>query len=174
VIAAAERCKSRGVPIFATQDFHPPDHISFFTNHKGSAVYDTIKIEDRTQILWPPHCVQGTQNAELLMDRDFFSAVIPKGLDPRFDSYSGFFDDNGAKTGLNKTLVSQGINALLVFGLALDYCVRATAMDALQLGFKVILVKDLCRGVAPDTSRLALTEMASAGIRIIETISDIL
>jgi nicotinamidase/pyrazinamidase len=70
--------------------------------------------------------------------------------------------------------VSQGINALLVFGLALDYCVRATAMDALQLGFKVILVKDLCRGVAPDTSRLALTEMASAGIRIIDTISDIL
>jgi nicotinamidase/pyrazinamidase len=173
VIGAAEQFKSHGIPIFATQDFHPPDHVSFFTNHEDRAVYDIMEIDGRTQVLWPPHCVQGTRNADLLMDRDLFSAVIPKGLDPKYDSYSGFFDDNGAKTGLNEKLVSQGITTLVVFGLALDYCVRATAMDALQLGFKVILVKDLCRGVAPDTTRAALKEMASAGIRVINTISDI-
>ncbi|RLC04824.1 MAG: amidase [Deltaproteobacteria bacterium] len=174
VHTVTKQLKSKGYKIFATQDFHPQNHISFYTSHNDKAPYDTIEIEDRVQILWPPHCVQGSDNADILIDSNLFSGIVQKGMDPKYDSYSGFFDDGGINTGLEELLKSFQINTLIIFGLATDYCVKATAMDAVQLGFNVILIESLCKGVAEDTTLSALKEMKSVGIKIIPSISDAL
>ncbi len=170
VAAALENLKQAGLPVIATQDWHPEDHISFYTNTPGKMAFDTLEItgekQNRIQVLWPPHCVQGTKNAQVLLGKSLLDAVVKKGTDAGFDSYSGFFDDGGSPTGLEKLLKGQGISRILMFGLATDYCVRATAMDGCRLGFKVILIENLCRGVALDTSKVALKEMADAGIEI--------
>ena len=174
VLAATKQLKNQGYKIFATQDFHPENHVSFYTSHKDKAPYETIEIEGRTQILWPPHCVQGTKNADILINNDLFTAIIQKGTNPKYDSYSGFFDDGGIKTGLDDILKSYQLDTLIVYGLATDYCVKATAMDALKSGYKVFLIEDLCKGVAEDTTESALKEIISAGIKIIPAISDII
>ncbi len=95
-------------------------------------------------------------------------------MDPKYDSYSGFFDDGGSKTGLDDILKSHNVETLIIYGLATDFCVKATAMDAVKSGFKVILIKDLCQGVAEDTTKLAIREMKLAGIKIISTSLNIL
>ena len=172
ILTVTRQLKNKGYKIFATQDFHPENHISFYTSHKDKAPYDTIEIEDRVQILWPPHCVQGSENSDILIDKDLFTAIIQKGMNPKYDSYSSLFDDGGMKTGLDDILKSHQINTLIVYGLATDYCVKATAMDAVKSGFKVFLIKDLCKGVADDTSQLALQEMKLAGIKIMTSISE--
>jgi len=173
VVDTINQFHSKGYKLFATQDFHPENHISFYTNHKNKKPYEAIEIEGRTQVLWPPHCIQGSENTRLLVDENLFIDIVQKGTDPGYDSYSGFFDDNGMKTGLEDCLKYHGLNTLVVFGLATDYCVKATAMDALRSGFKVILIKDLCRGVAAHTTTRALEEMAAAGVRIISSVSKI-
>ena len=173
VVDTINQFHSKGYKLFATQDFHPENHISFYTNHKNKKPYEAIEIEGRTQVLWPPHCIQGSENTRLLVDENLFIDIVQKGTDPGYDSYSGFFDDNGMKTGLEDCLKYHGLNTLVVFGLATDYCVKATAMDALGSGFKVILIKDLCRGVAAHTTTRALEEMAAAGVRIISSVSKI-
>lgn len=173
IFSATKQLKSKEYKIFATQDFHPENHISFYTSHENKAAYETIDIDGRTQVLWPPHCIRGSENADILIDTDLFTAIIQKGMNPKYDSYSGFFDDGGMATGLNDLLRSHDITTLLVYGLATDYCVKATAMDALNSGFKVILVEGLCRGVAMDTTASAMEEMRSAGIKIISRISDL-
>ena len=172
VICATENLKGKGYKIFATQDFHPENHVSFFTRHNNKAAYESIEIEGRTQVLWPPHCVMGTEKADILIDNRLFTAVIQKGTDPEYDSYSGFFDDGGTGTGLDDILKSYHVTTLIVYGLAMDYCVKATALDGVASGYKVILVEDLCRGVADDSSESALKEMKSAGIQV-ETYSSL-
>lgn len=166
VTAETRRLKALGFPVFATQDWHPPGHISFFTNHEGRSAFEVIDLDGREQILWPPHCVQNTPNANLLVDDSLFDAVVKKGMDPRYDSYSGFFDDGGHDTGLETVLRKQGIKHLILFGLTLDYCARATALDARSLGFEVTLIQHLCRGVALDTTRTALEKMRAAGVAV--------
>ncbi|WDP90851.1 MAG: bifunctional nicotinamidase/pyrazinamidase [Desulfobacter sp.] len=161
------RLRALGFPVFATQDWHPENHISFFTNHKDAGVFDIVKINGRPQVLWPPHCIQDTANARVLVDNSLFEAIVPKGTDPAFDSYSGFFDDGGQATGLEKQLKDRNITKLIIYGLTTDYCARATAMDAITLGFEVRLVADLCRGVAKETTQAALKEMQAAGVEII-------
>jgi nicotinamidase/pyrazinamidase len=163
---ATEDLKKKGYLIFATQDWHPKDHISFYTNHKGKKPFEVIKIDGRTQVLWPPHCVQGTDNAKLLLDKGLFAAVVKKGQDKNFDSYSGFKDDGGAKTGMDKILKKNGIKKLIVYGIATDYCVKATAVDAADAGYKVTVIEDLCKGVAPKTTAQALKEMKEKGVAI--------
>ena len=158
----------KGYTVFATQDWHPADHISFAANHPGKKPFEVIKIEDRTQVLWPVHCVQGTENARILVDNNLFMAVVQKGRDPKYDSYSGFQDDGGAKTGMTKILKLNGIKDVIVYGIATDYCVRATAIDAADAGFGVTVVEGLCRGVAPDTSAQALKDMEAKGIKIVK------
>ena len=160
------RLKALGYPIYATQDWHPANHISFFSNHDNATPYDVIKIEGRQQVLWPPHCIQDSPNARILMDEALFTAIVKKGMDPAFDSYSGFFDDGKKDTGLADILKDAGIKKLVIYGLATDYCVKATVMDARMLGFDVTLIKDLCRGVAPETTAAALEEMKAAGVDI--------
>ena len=160
--------KDKGDLIFATQDWHPIDHVSFFSNHPGKKPFETIQIEGRTQVLWPPHCVQGTENAGILLDNTLFVAIVKKGKDRRYDSYSGFQDDGGVITGMNEILKKNGVTELLVYGLATDYCVKATAIDAADAGYKVTVVEGLSKGVAPDTTAEALNEMKARGITLIK------
>jgi nicotinamidase/pyrazinamidase len=157
-----------GFPIFGVQDWHPRDHISFYTNHPGKKPLETIEIDGRTQVLWPPHCVQGTENARILVDNNLFLAVVQKGRDKQYDSYSAFQDDGGHKTEMEAILRHNGIEKIVLYGIATDYCVRATVMDAIQAGFQVMVIEELCRGVAPDTSEQALEEMRGAGAIILE------
>lgn len=163
---ATERL-SKYWPVFATQDWHPPDHISFYTNHPGRKPLEAVEVEGRTQVLWPPHCVHGTQGAKILIDNNLFLGVIQKGRDRRYDSYSGFKDDGGNPTELDSILRLHGIERIILYGLATDYCVRATALDARALGYEVWLVEDLSRGVSSETTEGALREMANAGVRIL-------
>jgi nicotinamidase/pyrazinamidase len=100
------------------------------------------------------------------MDESLFTAIVKKGMDPAFDSYSGFFDDGKKETGLAGILKRSGIIKLIIYGLATDYCVKATVMDAIMLGFEVTLIKDLCRGVAPESTAAALENMKAAGVDI--------
>jgi nicotinamidase/pyrazinamidase len=163
-----KKLKAAGFPIWATQDWHPANHASFFTNHKGKKAFDVIKLHGKDQVLWPPHCVQRTPGAGILLDPKLFKAVVKKGMDPRYDSYSGFQDDGGKKTDMDKLLKKDGIKELVVYGIATDYCVRATVLDGVAAGYKVIMIKNLSRGVAPDTSQKALEEMKAKGVVVLE------
>jgi len=160
--------KEAGFPIYATQDWHPANHVSFFTNHQGKKAFDVIKLHGKDQILWPPHCVQNTPGVEILLDKKLFKAVAKKGMDPTYDSYSGFQDDGGKKTDLDQFLKKDGIGKVVVYGIATDYCVRATALHGVAAGYKVVLIKNLCRGVAPDTSQKAIEEMKAKGIIVLD------
>lgn len=163
---ATEKLSKGGYIIFGTQDWHPANHVSFYTNHPGKKPFEAIKIDGKTQILWPPHCVQGTENARVLVDNNLFLAIVKKGQDPRYDSYSGFQDDGGAKTEMDQILKRNGIKRLIIYGIATDYCVKATAIDAVDAGYKVTVIEGLCKGVAPETSAKALEEMKKKGITI--------
>ena len=164
VVKATGELKAAGLPIYATQDWHPADHMSFATNNQGSKPFELITLKDgRKQVMWPDHCVQNTDGAKVLLDGAMFTKVVQKGTDSNYDSYSGFKDDGGAETGLDKTLKEAGVETLIVYGIATDYCVKATVMDGLAAGYKVVVVQDLCRGVAPDTSKAAWAEMEKGG-----------
>jgi nicotinamidase/pyrazinamidase len=163
---ATEELKQAGHAVFATQDWHPADHISFYTNHPGRKPFDVVDVRNKKQVLWPPHCVQGTKNAELILDDTLFDAVVRKGQDRRYDSYSGFQDDGRARTEMDSLLKKRGIQELIVYGIATDYCVKATALDAANAGYKVAVVAGLSRGVSPDTVARALEEMKANGITV--------
>jgi nicotinamidase/pyrazinamidase len=163
-----KKLKEAGFPVYATQDWHPANHVSFFTNHQGKKPFDVIKLHGKDQVLWPPHCVQNTPGAEILLDRKLFKAVVKKGMDSKYDSYSGFQDDGGKKTKMDKLLKNDNIKKVIVYGIATDYCVRATAIDAAAAGYKVIFIKNLSRGVAPDTSQKAIEDMKAKGIVVLD------
>jgi len=167
---STKKLRGAGFPIYATQDWHPANHASFFTSHRGMKAYDLIKLRGKDQILWPPHCVQKTPGAEILVDKRLIKAVVKKGQDPQFDSYSGFQDEGGKKTGMDKILKKDGITKLVIYGIATDYWVSATALDAVTAGLKVVLIQNLCRGVAPDTSLKAIEEMKAKGIVVLDKV----
>lgn len=174
VIPVANRLAARFALVVATQDWHPPDHASFAANHPGRRVGEVIDLDGLPQVLWPVHCVQGTPGAELAAEltRERVARVIQKGTDPRIDSYSGFFDNGRRKaTGLADYLAQRGVGEVFVLGLATDYCVKATAIDAARLGFRTHLVLDGCRGVelcAGDCER-AVDEMRQAGVDVLQS-----
>jgi len=163
-----KKLRDAGFLIYATQDWHPANHISFFTNHRGKKAFDVIKLHGKEQVLWPPHCVQNTPGAEILLDKKLFKAVVRKGMDPQYDSYSGFQDDGGKKTEMDKLLKKDKIKKVVLYGIATDYCVRATALHAVAAGYKVIVIKNLCRGVAPDTSQKAIEEIKAKGVVVLD------
>jgi len=163
---ATESLRKKGYPVYATQDWHPADHVSFYTNHPGKKAFDVIDVAGKKQVLWPPHCVQKTENATVLLDSKMFAAIVKKGKDKKYDSYSGFQDDGGARTELNQLLKKAGINEVIIYGLAMDYCVKATALDAVKAGYKVTVIEGLSKGVAPDTTLKALEEMAQKGVTV--------
>ncbi len=157
----------QGLHIYFTQDWHPPNHVSFFTNNPGTEPLQVKEIDGRPQVMWPPHCVQNSSGAEILITSDGPSQTVRKGMDPQYDSYSGFADDGGVNTELDKLLQEDKIQKVVVYGLATDYCVRATALDAIGAGYEVDLILDLCRGVSPDTTAEAIEEMKARGVNIV-------
>ncbi|MCP3891584.1 MAG: isochorismatase family protein [Desulfobulbaceae bacterium] len=165
---ATEGLAAKGYPVFATQDWHPADHVSFFSNHEGKKPFELIQVENHTQILWPPHCVQNSQNAEILLNPKLFKGIVKKGKDKRYDSYSGFQDDGGVETEMNHLLKASNIHEVIIYGLATDYCVKATAIDALEAGYKVTVIEGLSKGVASDTTAKAYDEMKQKGITVLE------
>jgi len=174
VIPVVNRLQPHFDLVVATQDWHPPDHGSFAANHPGRKVGEVVDLDGLPQILWPVHCVQFTRGAEFApgLDTGRIAHVVRKGTDPRIDSYSGFFDNGKRRsTGLADFLRQQGVSELYVAGLATDYCVKATALDAVQLGFPTWLIVDGCRGVnlQPGDVDRALDEMARAGVRLVRS-----
>lgn len=162
--------KNQGFTIFGTQDWHPANHISFAMSHPGKRPFETLQIRGRKQALWPSHCVQETDGAKILLDNTIFQAIIQKGQNTEFDSYSGFKDDGGARTELDVILKNAGVRKLIIYGIATDYCVKATAMDAVKNGYKVVVIEGLSKGVAPDTTTKTLEEMKAKGILILKNI----
>ena len=158
--------------VVATRDWHPKGHKSFASAYPGKNVGEFVKLRGQQQILWPDHCVQGSLGAELVPTlHDWkIDTVIFKGTNPEIDSYSGFFDnDRRSATNLDGYLKAHGISEVVVLGLATDYCVKFTALDAVSLGYKTTLVKDLCRAVnlsAGDEEK-AVAEMKAAGVRVV-------
>lgn len=174
VVAVANKLQEKFDLIVATQDLHPRDHGSFAANNPGKSVGEIIDLNGLDQIMWPVHCVQNSKGAEFhpQLKTQKISTVFPKGTDKNIDSYSGFYDNgHRKKTGLAEYLKEQGVNEVFVCGLATDYCVKFTVLDALKEGFKTTLVSDGCRGVNlnPDDSQKAIEEMKRAGCTIINS-----
>jgi nicotinamidase/pyrazinamidase len=160
--------------VVATQDWHPANHGSFAENHPGRKVFEQIDLNGLPQTLWPVHCVQYTPGAELAaaLDRKRVAKVFPKGTDPGIDSYSGLFDNGHRKfTGMGEWMKGQGVREVYVCGLATDYCVKFTALDAEQMGFKTHLIEDASRGVnlRPDDIKNAVEEMKRAGVTVVQS-----
>jgi nicotinamidase/pyrazinamidase len=171
IVPVVNRLQPRFEIVVATQDWHPANHGSFAANHPGRKAGDLIDLHGLPQILWPVHCVQGTAGARVAanLDQSRWDRVFVKGTDPAIDSYSGFFDNGHRRaTGLGDYLKAQRVTDVYVAGLATDYCVKFTALDAVSLGFRTHLIEDACRGVnlqAGDVAK-AFEEMKTAGIEI--------
>ena len=171
VIEIANRALEHFDHIIATQDWHPADHKSFASQHPGKNPGEFIELNGLPQILWPDHCVMQTKGAEFApgLNVSSITKVIKKGLDKEVDSYSGFFDNaQDHATGLEDYLKSQGIDTLYIMGLATDYCVKYTALDARRLGFDTNLIIEGVRGVElnPGDCDAAIEEMKEAGVKV--------
>ncbi|GAB4426743.1 MAG: bifunctional nicotinamidase/pyrazinamidase [Bacteroidia bacterium] len=172
IVPLVNRLQTHFDLIVATQDWHPAHHGSFAANHPGHQPGERIDLHGLPQILWPVHCVQGSAGADFVatLDRSRVRQVFPKGTDPEIDSYSGFFDNGRRKaTGLGDYLRQAGVDSVYIVGLATDYCVKYTALDAASLGFETYVVADACRGVdlQPGDSEQALADMRAAGVQVI-------
>lgn len=158
--------------VIATQDWHPSDHLSFASQHAGQAVGDLIQLDGLPQVLWPDHCIQQTPGAQLhhSLEQQRIQHIVQKGTDRTIDSYSGFFD-NGRRqaTGLGELLQQHQVDQVSIMGLATDYCVKFTALDAVRLGLNTQLILAGCRGVnlQPHDVQQAIEDMRSAGVTIL-------
>lgn len=173
VVPVANALIDKVETVVLTQDWHPANHSSFAANHPGKVPFSTIEMPYGTQVLWPTHCVQGTEGAafhkDLLTDRA--SLIIRKGFRTDIDSYSAFYEnDHKTTTGLAGYLKESGIKELVMAGLATDFCVRFSAVDAAKLGFSVTMVEDGCRAIDLDGSLAAAkAELAEHGVKIISS-----
>ncbi len=170
VIAVANRIMPTFPLVLASQDWHPANHGSFAVNHPGKRPGDVIDLGGLPQVLWPPHCIQESRGARFPdgLHQERIRRVFRKGVDPDVDSYSAFFDNGRRRaTGLGDFLHEAGTTTLYIMGLATDYCVKATALDARFLGFPAAIVEEGCRGIdlEPGDSERALREMESHGVR---------
>lgn len=172
-LAIANRLMDHFKLVVATQDWHPIGHESFAVHHSGKKPGDLIDLHGLTQVLWPIHCVQNSFGADFAreLNQSGIHDVFTKGTDPGIDSYSGFFDNGHRKaTGMGDYLKQKGVDTVYIMGLATDYCVKFTALDALQLGFTTYLITDGCRGVdlQPEDSHHAIREMEQKGVNLVE------
>jgi len=174
VIPLANELQQRFELVLATQDWHPPNHGSFAANHSGKKPGDRIMLDGIEQILWPVHCVQNTKGAEFApsFDTSRIAHIFHKGIDPKIDSYSTFFDNaHRRETGLADYLKKRAINEIYLMGLALDYCVKYSTLDARQLGLNTYVIVDGCRGIeleAGDIER-AIDEMKRVGAVLLQS-----
>lgn len=172
VVPVANRLQPHFDLVVATQDWHPRNHGSFASMHPGRKPGELAELGGLPQVLWPDHCVQGTRGAEFHRDLDMsrVTRIFRKGTDPEIDSYSGFHDNDHRKsTGLGEWLKAEGVTDVYIAGLATDYCVRWSALDALRFGFRTHVIEDATRGVelhAGDVQK-ALGEMRDAGAEIV-------
>ena len=154
-----------------TQDWHPPDHASFASNHVSEEPFSVIEMPYGPQVLWPDHCIAGSDGAHFHpnVNTDSADLVIRKGSRRTIDSYSAFYEnDHETRTGLEGYLRERGVSRLVLVGLAFDYCVRFSAVDAAGLGFDVTVMEEACRAIDLDGSLdEARTDMESHGVRII-------
>jgi nicotinamidase/pyrazinamidase len=174
IVPIANRLQAAFPIVIATQDWHPANHGSFAANHPGKKVFEQIDLNGLPQTLWPVHCVQGTKGAELAagLERERIAKIFPKGTDAGIDSYSGLFDNGHRKsTGLGEWLKAKVVTEVFVCGLATDYCVKFTALDAAQQGFKTHFIEDASRGVnlGPGDVKNAIAEMTRAGITTVRS-----
>ncbi len=172
VIPLANQIQQRFDLVVATLDWHPSDHTSFAASHPGKMPGEVIDLDGLQQILWPVHCVQDTIGSAFApkLDISRVRKIFRKGTDPGIDSYSGFFDNGHCKsTGLDLYLKQVGVTETYILGLATDYCVKFTALDAQELGFATYVLADACRGVELQTGDVAaaLRAMKTAGSQII-------
>ena len=159
--------------IVAVQDWHLPEHVSFASNHRGRKAFEKIELYGHEQILWPDHCVQGTDGANLHPGIPWIraAAIIKKAMDAAIDSYSAFQNnwdpkDNRTPTGLAGYLKDRGVEEIFICGLARDFCVRWTAEDALQEGFRVNVIWDLCRSLEPQHDDMLSHELSGRGVEM--------
>lgn len=156
--------------VVMTQDWHPAGHSSFASSHPGKQAFESITLPYGEQTLWPDHCIQGSHGADFHPDlhTDGAQLIIRKGFRTAIDSYSAFFEnDHSTTTGLTGYLQQRGIRRLFCVGLALDYCVRFSAVDARREGFDAVVLQNACRGIDLDGSNdTALAEMRDAGVVI--------
>ena len=155
--------------VVVSQDWHTPDQISFASNHEGAAPFTQIDVAYGPQMLWPDHCVQGSQGADFHPDVapavQRAAAIIRKGANPAVDSYSAFFEnDHKTSTGLSGLLRGLGVERVFVCGLAYDYCVRFTAEDAVREGFAAVVIEQATRAIAEDTALAARDSFAALGV----------
>ncbi|MFA1674726.1 bifunctional nicotinamidase/pyrazinamidase [Rhizobium mongolense] len=160
--------------IVASQDWHPPGHGSFASSHPGKKPFEMGELSGKPQMMWPDHCVKNTLDAELhpALKSEEIDLIQQKGENPLVDSYSAFRDnDQDASTGLSDFLEDQGVTELDVCGLATDYCVKFSALDALEMmpGIKVRFIEDASRGITPEGVAAAIDEMHARGIEIIDS-----
>lgn len=176
--------RKEGDIVVATQDWHPINHGSFASNNPGKEPFEMGELNGMDQVMWPDHCVQGSEGAEFVDDlnTEDFQVIFRKGRNPEMDSYSGFMD-NGEEvdsdeagehyfrrqTGLHQYLSGLEVEDVCVVGVATDYCVKWTAMDGVDLGYEVTVFKDCCRGVEEEGVEEALEEMKGYGIEIAES-----
>jgi nicotinamidase/pyrazinamidase len=174
VVPIANQLQAAFPIVVATQDWHPANHGSFAANHPGKKVFEQTELNGLPQTLWPVHCVENSAGAALARDlnQNRFAKIFQKATDAGIDSYSAFFDNGHRKsTGLCDWLKERGVTEIFVCGLATDYCVRFSALDAVQLGFKTSVIEDASRGVnlRPDDAKDAVAEMKRAGVNIVQS-----
>ena len=169
VVPVVNALAQRFANVVLTQDWHPSGHVSFASSHAGQQPFDTLALPYGNQVLWPDHCVQGTEGAALHKDLSIPHAqlILRKGYHPDVDSYSAFLEaDAKTQTGLQGYLQERGIESVYVCGLATDFCVAWTALDARKLGFRAAVIEDACRAIDGQGSLAAAWEqMAKAGVQ---------
>ena len=171
VVPVINRIMPRYDIVVFTQDWHPADHLSFASQHEGKAPFETVTLAYGEQVLWPDHCVQGSEGAEFHPDLDVrpAQAIIRKGFRREVDSYSAFFEnDHATPTGLEGYLRSRGVDEVHLAGLATDFCVGFSALDAVRCGFVATVLEDACRAIDLEGSLQAMREKwQKAGVRTI-------
>jgi nicotinamidase/pyrazinamidase len=170
IVPGVNRLMADAGAVVLTQDWHPADHASFASQHDGKAPMDMTEMPYGKQVLWPDHCVQGSTGAAFHpgLETDRADLIIRKGYNRAIDSYSAFFEnDHVTPTGLEGYLRTRGISELTMVGLALDFCVNFSAVDAAKLGFNVTVRSDLCRAIDLDGSETAARSgMVDAGVTL--------
>lgn len=172
VIPVANRLGTRFQHVLCSQDWHPRNHGSFASQHTGREPGEIVDLGGVQQILWPDHCIQDTRGADFHrdLDRGLLNTVFRKGVDRGLDSYSAFFDnDHRRSTGLGEHLRSIGVESVWLMGLATEYCVKFSALDAVGLGFHTTVIPDGCRGIdlAPGDIDRAWQELRDAGVKLV-------
>ena len=169
IVPIINALQARSSTIVLTQDWHPQDHKSFASNHSDAEAFATIEMPYGTQVLWPDHCVQGSHGAAFhsKLETSRADLIIRKGFRPEIDSYSAFFEnDKTTPTGLGGYLRERQVDTVMLVGLATDFCVAYSALDARRLGFEIIVIEDACRAIDMDGSLAsAVSDMREQGVK---------